>query len=413
MYLDANHTEVGKKNRVYLYYGKTVGWLRNTALKENGAWTNRTVIVLEHESPAATTNADAESIMFGSYQDPTSAYGITDWVETVFDDFVSANGKLIHICGHSHADYYCTKAVGAYPTMADAIYGFLDTATQKLYKEDTYTTLIDLDNNDLIYAINEKKYYVYHTNTTPYFKVIIGDVVYGYLYNDSFYHDKAHTKPISYLANNATCYDIASYRFYTYGDSGTPHFVLDYERSSKKWLSIHLNCQKMMQADLNDENGWYDKITSAIDINAPVRTPGTATEDCWSVIIVKPRSHEVDVIRFGAGDDRKYDYTNCMKVIDGYLSDDMIYVDSDHTTPISGLESRNLYHDVPSDSYYAYKGNASPKFTRAGYLYNDVFYATAEHTGVITFTSGSLGFNLPEQKYYTYRSAETPHFVPV
>ena len=40
----------------------------------------------------------------------------------------------------------------------------------------------------------------------------------------------------------------------------------------------------------------------------PIRTAGTATEDCWNIILVKPISKQLDVIRFGAGSDRYMHY---------------------------------------------------------------------------------------------------------
>lgn len=73
------------------------------------------------------------------------------------------------------------------------------------------------------------------------------------------------------------------------------------------WLSIHNNCQKFEQSDLTT-SGFAHLVESTDDLEAPARTAGTATEDCWSVVVVKPISRTVDVIRFGAGNDRSFTF---------------------------------------------------------------------------------------------------------
>lgn len=84
------------------------------------------------------------------------------------------------------------------------------------------------------------------------------------------------------------------------------HSHADYSFSTP-WLSIHNNCQKFEQSDLTT-SGFAHLVETADDLEAPERTEGTATEDCWSVVVIKPISRKVDVIRFGAGNDRTFDF---------------------------------------------------------------------------------------------------------
>ena len=42
----------------------------------------------------------------------------------------------------------------------------------------------------------------------------------------------------------------------------------------------------------------------------PKRTLGNATEDCFDVVVVRPGSKKINLVRFGAGEDRALEYEN-------------------------------------------------------------------------------------------------------
>ena len=66
-------------------------------------------------------------------------------------------------------------------------------------------------------------------------------------------------------------------------------------------------CQKCQQA--NTTTTEMQKISGYIDVmGSPARTAGTATEDAWTVCVLKPNSKELSTIRFGAGVDRYFHY---------------------------------------------------------------------------------------------------------
>lgn len=76
----------------------------------------------------------------------------------------------------------------------------------------------------------------------------------------------------------------------------------------KPWLSVAFVCQKFEKADISTTQ--YGKISGYIDvIGNPSRTLETASEDAWTVCILKPESGDLDAIRFGAGIDRHFHYT--------------------------------------------------------------------------------------------------------
>lgn len=66
------------------------------------------------------------------------------------------------------------------------------------------------------------------------------------------------------------------------------------------WRDIALNCQKCHQNTAS-----YPNMPGCV---APARTCGTATEDSWNVVVIKPKSRTINIIRFGAGDDQAYTY---------------------------------------------------------------------------------------------------------
>lgn len=75
------------------------------------------------------------------------------------------------------------------------------------------------------------------------------------------------------------------------------------------WLSVVNACQKSQQVSGASTLAGFDVVSGYIDvIGNPSRTPETATEDCWTVCVLKPQSKELSMIRFGAGVDRYFHY---------------------------------------------------------------------------------------------------------
>lgn len=84
------------------------------------------------------------------------------------------------------------------------------------------------------------------------------------------------------------------------------HAHADYYFASP-WLAITHGCQKLESVDTNTSG--FQAITGYVgDIVSPSRVRRTATEDLWSVFVVKPVSGTVAQIRFGAGINRYWHY---------------------------------------------------------------------------------------------------------
>lgn len=70
---------------------------------------------------------------------------------------------------------------------------------------------------------------------------------------------------------------------------------------SSPFNGITLNCEKF-----ENENGDPSKWPAGAV--KPSRTLETATEDCWTVMVVRPASQKINFVRFGAGSDYEISY---------------------------------------------------------------------------------------------------------
>lgn len=84
------------------------------------------------------------------------------------------------------------------------------------------------------------------------------------------------------------------------------HAHADYAFTSP-WLAIGTTCGKFEQVDTTGEG--YQAITGYTgSLVSPARTQGTATEQAWDIVVIRPNAKKVNTIRFGAGDDREFTY---------------------------------------------------------------------------------------------------------
>lgn len=85
------------------------------------------------------------------------------------------------------------------------------------------------------------------------------------------------------------------------------HGHADYSFASP-WLAIASCCNKAEKADLTKAG--YQAITGydSLGLVAPDRISDTASMDCWSVVVVRPFTRKINLVRFGAGSDREYSY---------------------------------------------------------------------------------------------------------
>lgn len=86
------------------------------------------------------------------------------------------------------------------------------------------------------------------------------------------------------------------------------HSHADFDFSSP-WLDVASYCNKLYRYEdivITSETAaaWHLPVGSKIW----AREMGTYKEDTWDVVVIKPYSHTLNMIRFGAGEDRSYSY---------------------------------------------------------------------------------------------------------
>lgn len=74
---------------------------------------------------------------------------------------------------------------------------------------------------------------------------------------------------------------------------------------SEPYLEIACNCNKIEQ-----DHDWIEDGSGLFPVGAKFwgRTEGTASEDCWDAIVIRPKSRKINLVRFGAGEDREFLY---------------------------------------------------------------------------------------------------------
>lgn len=73
------------------------------------------------------------------------------------------------------------------------------------------------------------------------------------------------------------------------------------------WLSIASTCCKFEQADITTTQ--YQAIIGYDgQIVAPTRTQGDVTEQAFDIVVIRPISRKINLVRFGSGSDREFTY---------------------------------------------------------------------------------------------------------
>lgn len=90
------------------------------------------------------------------------------------------------------------------------------------------------------------------------------------------------------------------------------HSHADYAFTSP-WLNIAINCQKTEPTITEDYTVTQEMRDQGIDkgvVGAKHwhNEAGTYTEDCWDVCVIRPASRKVNMVRFGAGEDREFSF---------------------------------------------------------------------------------------------------------
>lgn len=75
-------------------------------------------------------------------------------------------------------------------------------------------------------------------------------------------------------------------------------FTAPFNDTNNPILAFSQMCNKCQNKEVSD--------ASPAAAVRPLRTPGTVTEDCFDIVVIRPKSGKVNLVRFGAGVDREF-----------------------------------------------------------------------------------------------------------
>lgn len=93
-------------------------------------------------------------------------------------------------------------------------------------------------------------------------------------------------------------------------DFKQPHTFIAFVNGHMHFDQLGINGQGFMEvctaSSQPDHFTSSDRLTP--DATSPERTLNDVTEDCWDVLVIDPAQKHVDLVRYGAGENRKFDY---------------------------------------------------------------------------------------------------------
>ena len=161
-------------------------------------------------------------------------------------------------------------------------------------------------------------HYKYSANTVTWFQTILPQTPAGYTVllithlSPTAAHNWNNTVP-----SNAASVLTAINSFISNGGkiiSLIGHSHSDYSFSSP-YLEIACNCNKF-EADISADIVEDGTTLYPAGAKRWKRTAGTATEDCFDVVVIRPLSGAINLVRFGAGEDRSFSYTATTNIYD-------------------------------------------------------------------------------------------------
>lgn len=165
---------------------------------------------------------------------------------------------------------------------------------------------LDASNSD----VGTTPHYKYSGNTTTWFNTVLNATPSGYLVLLI-----THLSPISSHNWNNTVPTNASTVLNTINTwmngGGEMISLMGHSHSDfyfdTPYLEVAISCNRYGVAEDYVEDG-------TMDTKCPVgakfwgRQEGTITEDCWDAVVIRPTSRKVNLVRFGAGEDREFTY---------------------------------------------------------------------------------------------------------
>ena len=160
-------------------------------------------------------------------------------------------------------------------------------------------------------------------------------------------------------------------------------FVAPFNDTTNPFLAYSLCCNKFQNG--SGDSKWPSQAVR------PERKLGTVSEDCFDIVVIRPKSGKVNTVRFGAGEDREFDVNTGASVGESAVA--MLPEKMEVT-----LDFSNNWPFEQECAAIAQQTGSREKYTVA----YDYEYNGADMTRNLTFTLGST--NWSTARVYSYEN---------
>lgn len=245
------------------------------------------------------------------------------WLNYMFDRFREIDTPLMFAAGNHDTNGYYTTPWFTLDQIAQTQYS--NNRNDAVYSDGTHNWYVDVPNHKMRFiglcsacAENTTSRYRYPTGTDTFVSNALSSTPSGYMVVLL-----EHLVPIASQNWNNTVQQNASgvkSAIDTWLAADNSHTLISFMGHShadyaftSPWLNIAINCQKtedVITADYTVTQEMRDQGTDMGVVGAKHwhNVAGTYKEDCWDVCVIRPLSRKVNMVRFGVGEDREFDY---------------------------------------------------------------------------------------------------------
>ena len=276
--------------------------------------------IADYKIPGSTAKAEQFGIKDMSYANLDEVF--YHWMRYAIKQLKSVHPNLIYVHGN-HDDNRYLNQNGAQATVSE--WDYTEGEVFSYYISNSVNSRVsNVDNYGLDYYIDYPQYKIrivvidsnYYSSTSKSWNYGYEDSTVSWL-NTTFNNTPSdysvlllsHMSPVyTHNADNNLYpnFDLIQNAIQTYINNGGDFIGTLYGHShcdwntSNPWLDITFAAQRF-----GTNTSTYENMPNMV---CPTKTIGTATEDCWNVLIIQPQSRKIKIIRFGAGDDAEYSY---------------------------------------------------------------------------------------------------------
>ena len=249
----------------------------------------------------------------GNFKDTNDLEKISRYI---LDRFLELKMPYYRVIGNHDTNHYSKNLIDV-KTMHDFYTGYLDGAEELTFNPDSEGTeyYMDIPDKGIRMIVLNTQYgelFAYSESTGKWLKDVALDTDYLILLAEHLSCIPTMNMNASPLKNRESVIEaLKSHKrnniIQICGHSHCDYSFTDNDPEYSPWLTIFSNlarCTRRRQYDIGDTTvGHTDN-----KFGCPYRTGETVSEDCWEVVVLDPEKRKINFVRFGAGEDREFDF---------------------------------------------------------------------------------------------------------